>query len=582
MLLRLSADDPRFRELSFNAGLNLLVADTTPVSVGTDSRNGTGKSSMVELLHFLLGARVDKKRLVMRPALCGTAFSLQLDWPGVAGGTLTVTRRGSRAEVVVLDHDVEPGADAIFDVGGPVEISVPRWAQLIEHSLFDLRGSHPGISGRAMLSFLIRRVSTHAFNSATRTYGQQSEADAAANLAYLLGLDWRLVTGYRDITAREATRRQLRKAVSDPVWGKIVGRTADLRGQIALAEQEVQRLNGEIAAFRVVPQYEELKLRADEIDHRIRGLNARDTIARRNLSDLKAAVAEATDQDVRYLEPTYRELDVLLGAQVRQRFEGVRAFHQSIVHNRRKYLAEEIRTTEEGLERTRAERATLGAELQIVLRTLNEGGALEALTALQQALAQKQAHVEALRHRYDAAQTLEASALEIKAKRVDLQRALKQDLDERQQQQREATLLFSTYARRLYGQGRQAYLAMDAEPGTLRITPHIDSDDSRGIGNMVIFCFDLALAVIAHRHGRGPDFLVHDSHLFDGVDDRQLVAAFELVREVSVEEGLQYIASLNSDDLGKVERRGFDAADSILSTRLTDAYEGGGLFGFRF
>lgn len=39
---------------------------------------------------------------------------------------------------------------------------------------------------------------------------------------------------------------------------------------------------------------------------------------------------------------------------------------------------------------------------------------------------------------------------------------------------------------------------------------------------MVIFCFDLTLAVLAHRHGRGPDFLIHDSHLYDGVDERQI------------------------------------------------------------
>ncbi|MCP2311828.1 uncharacterized protein YydD (DUF2326 family) [Kitasatospora paracochleata] len=37
---------------------------------------------------------------------------------------------------------------------------------------------------------------------------------------------------------------------------------------------------------------------------------------------------------------------------------------------------------------------------------------------------------------------------------------------------------------------------------------------------MVIFYVDLTLAVLAHRHGRGPDFLVHGSHLYDGVDAR--------------------------------------------------------------
>ncbi|WP_245685129.1 DUF2326 domain-containing protein [Streptomyces exfoliatus] len=54
------------------------------------------------------------------------------------------------------------------------------------------------------------------------------------------------------------------------------------------------------------------------------------------------------------------------------------------------------------------------------------------------------------------------------------------------------------------------------------MAPRVDSDDSRGIASMVIFCFDRTLAVLAHRHGRGPDFLIHDSHLYDGVDERQI------------------------------------------------------------
>ncbi|MFF7339303.1 hypothetical protein ACFZAT_18375 [Streptomyces sp. NPDC008163] len=57
MLRRLSADDPRFRPVEFRRGLNLLVADTHPGARKTDSRNGTGKSSLVELLHFALGAK---------------------------------------------------------------------------------------------------------------------------------------------------------------------------------------------------------------------------------------------------------------------------------------------------------------------------------------------------------------------------------------------------------------------------------------------------------------------------------------------------------------------------------------------
>ena len=66
---------------------------------------------------------------------------------------------------------------------------------------------------------------------------------------------------------------------------------------------------------------------------------------------------------------------------------------------------------------------------------------------------------------------------------------------------------------------------------------------------MVTFCFEFTVAVTAYRGGRGPDFLVHDSHLFDGVDARQIAEALRIAREVCTEGGLQYIISMNSGDL---------------------------------
>ncbi|MFD3844169.1 ABC-three component system protein, partial [Streptomyces sp. NPDC058642] len=260
----------------------------------------------------------------------------------------------------------------------------------------------------------------------------------------------------------------------------------------------------------------------------------------------------------------------------------VQAFHHSVVRNRRRFLDEEIAEITERLTARRDERALLGEEQSRLLRLLNEGGALEALTSLQQALAREQATLEALRHRYDAAQTLEASARQITAQRLRLQQDVTTDLDERADQTAEATLLFSQYAQRLYGEGREAYLAIEAGPNSLQIRPHIHSDDSRGISSMVIFCFDLALAVLAHRHNRGPDFLIHDSHLFDGVDDRQLAAALQLAAEVTRDEGLQYIATFNSDDLDKATRRGFEPTRYLRDPHLTDQLHDGGLFGFRF
>jgi uncharacterized protein YydD (DUF2326 family) len=582
MLQRLTADDPRFKTATFTNGMNLIVADITNGSSDTDSRNSAGKSSLVELIHFLLGARADKKSLPARKALREITFALDMGWPEI--GDLQVWRSGGRPGLVRIQPDigVRTAGETIFQIDEVSELTIEQWNRVIERDLFGLRESHAGVSGRTMLSFFARRVASHGFNEATRTFSRQAEADATTNLAYLLGLDWQLASGYRELGARQATRTQLSKAVNDPVWGRIVGSTADLRGQITLAQAQTERLKGQIAEFQVVPEYERIKEQADEIARRIRQLSQDVVIDQSNLEQLRQAVTEATTVDVEYLEPVYRELGVVLNDQVRRRFDEVQTFHDSVVRNRRRFLDAEIAEITERLEARRVERSRLGDEQARLLHVLNDGGALEALTALQQALAREQAGLEALRHRFEAAQTLEASARQITAQRLELQQALTTDLDERQQQTEEATLLFSQYAQRLYGEGREAYLAIEAGRSSLQIRPHIHSDDSRGIGNMVIFCFDLTIAVLAHRHRRGPDFLIHDSHLFDGVDDRQLAAALSLAAEVAEGEGLQYIATLNSDTLDQARHRGFDPNSYLREPRLTDALDSGGLFGFRF
>ncbi|GAB3958032.1 hypothetical protein GCM10029978_001960 [Actinoallomurus acanthiterrae] len=579
MLRRLGADDSRFKTLNFNAGLNLLIADTTPKSTSTDSRNSSGKSSTIELIHFLLGARADK-HLATRKALRDVSFELLLDWPQVPEG-LRVRRKGSDANVVTLDPDVSADSANRLSIG-PGRVAAAEWVNLLEANLFNLQGEHAGVSGRVLLSFYARRSGSHAFNEPIRIHSRQSEVEATTNLAYLLGLDWKLASRYKEIAAREATRKQLRQAVNDPVWGRIVGNVADLRGQITLVEARIAKVEEQIANFRVIPEYENLKNRADEIAMRIRDLSNSDVVDRRNLQELEASVEESTDTEVRYLEPVYGELGVVLPEEVRRRFEDVRLFHDSIVRNRRRYLAEEISSIRERMAERKAERERLGAQQSQILRQLNEGGALEALTMLQQAYAQERASLEALRNRLAAAQELEASARQITAMRLEVEEEMAADLEDRESRTREATLLFDEFAKRLYGEERGGYLAINAGRNSIKIIPRIDSDDSRGISNMVIFCFDLTVAVIAHRHNRGPDFLVHDSHLFDGVDDRQLKAALELAGETVDAEGMQYIAMLNSDDLNKAVSRGYDPGNKILSPRLTDEYSDGGLFGFRF
>lgn len=579
MLRQLSADDPRFKTVVFSEGLNLIVAEKTNSSADTDSRNGVGKSSFVELLHFLLGGKPDRNDLTGRLPLRDWTFSLEMDWPNL-NEPLHVSRSGAAPAKIWLDPDLIGADEAhIFDLPG---CSTPgEWQSLIERKLFGLEGDHPGVSGRALLSFLMRRASGHGFNEAVRTFARQPEAQATPNIAYFLGLDSALAARYQGLAAKKAVNDQFRKAVNDPVLGRVIGKSADLRGEIAVQRAKISEIRRQIDQFRVVPEYEAVKDRADELARRIQDLAQQDAVDRHNLDYLEKAVTEAVDPEVKYLEGVYRDLGVILGDQVRRRFDEVKAFHAAVVRNRRVHLGDEVTTTKSRLEERRSARGRLDTELSEHLRQLSEGGALEALTTLQMALGREEAALGALAHRFEAAQAVEAGTRELAAERVELEREVANDIQDRRFQVDQATLLFNSLVGRLYAD-RHAYLAIDAGATSLKIDPKISGDRSQGITRMEILCFDLTLAVIAYREGRGPDFLVHDSHIFDGVDGRQMKSALDLAVAITREEGLQYVITINEDDLEKALDEGFTAANHIISPKLTDVYEDGGLFGLRF
>ncbi len=578
MLRRLGSNDDRFKEITFQPGLNIIVAVRTVGSSETDTRNGSGKSSIIELLHFLLGAQIPSGSVLSKTAVRSHTFRLEMDWPRLST-PLRVDRSPSESGTIVLTPDVS-NPFQLHEIPG--HVSLAEWQALLEQQVFGLPAGTSGVSGRAMLSLYMRRIGSHAFNDAVKTHPQQATTEAAANIAYLLGLDYVLALRYRDLAARESTRRKLTTAAKDPVWGRIVGRSSELRGKMTVAQQRVRDLAQQVGDFRVVPEYERLQAEADEIDRRIRQIRLEDAADRRNLQDLVAATTESVEPDTSYLYDVYAELGIALGGAVRQRFEDVQEFHRTVIQNRQSYLADEISSIEQRLFTRQAERDILGEQHSQILQTLSDGGALDALTAMQESLSQERATLAALQFRFEAAQSLEASRAEIVADRSALEAEMRTDIRERERMISDITILFLKYVQRLYGDSRTAYLEFDPTPTQLKIIPHIDSQDSRGIGNMVIFCFDLTIAVVARRAGRGPDFLVHDSHLFDGVDERQVARAMQLAREVTEAEGIQFIATMNSDDLSKAIDQGFDPAGSVIPPELNDQYEDGGVFGFAF
>jgi uncharacterized protein YydD (DUF2326 family) len=123
---------------------------------------------------------------------------------------------------------------------------------------------------------------------------------------------------------------------------------------------------------------------------------------------------------------------------------------------------------------------------------------------------------------------------------------LNQDLQERAANLSEAILTFEGLSSELYGE-RAGSLTISASKSGPKFDVEIHGERSKGIQNMQIFCFDMTLMRLAQERGIGPGFLVHDSHLFDGVDERQVARALQVGARNAQELGFQYIVTMNSD-----------------------------------
>ena len=125
-------------------------------------------------------------------------------------------------------------------------------------------------------------------------------------------------------------------------------------------------------------------------------------------------------------------------------------------------------------------------------------------------------------------------------------------------------------------------LTVENTPNGILIDVSKQGDKSKGIKSMQIYCFDMTLISLLREQGSNIDFLVHDSHLFDSVDSRQVAHALIKGKELSQKYGFQYIITMNSDQIPyDYLPKEFDIESMIVLPRLTDT-DDGGLFGFRF
>ncbi|WGL98397.1 DUF2326 domain-containing protein [Arsenophonus sp. aPb] len=563
---------PSFKNIGeLKPGLNILIAQKTKGATSKQTRNRAGKTSFVELVHFLFGAEADPKSIFRTPELAEYTFGLDFDLSSES--TVVERSGGSKAKIFVTTPSAEK-----------IKYSPTEWCSLLGEQIFGLSspkaaGSKPP-SFRSLFSYFARRQANGAFMSPEKQATMQSTGDMQMALMFLLGLDWQIARDWQTVREREKTLAELKKAAGNGVFGSIIGKAADLRTELTIQEARLKKLRSEIDVFCVLPEYRELEMESTTLTHQLNELANANMLDFSAISDLENALSSEVPPDHEDLQAVYKEVGLILPGLVKRQYEDVKNFHESVIRNRKDYLSSELEAAKLRIELRDTKKAQLDHRRSEILNILRSHGALEQFLKLQGELGRMESEVKTLRQRFEAAEQLEGTKNELEIERNRLMIRLRRDFTEQKDLLAEAIVAYEETSQRLYESAGSMTIDETSNGPVFRFP--MQGERSKGIKSMQIFCFDMMLMRLCTKRQTGPGFLIHDSHLFDGVDGRQVISALRLGAEIAQEIGFQYIVTMNEDDAFKEAIEGFDLQEYVLPTHLTDATEDGGLFGIRF
>jgi uncharacterized protein YydD (DUF2326 family) len=587
MIRRVFSSLATFKNLQLSPGLSILLSDKAPGATDQQTRNRAGKSSFVELVHFVLGGNCEPDSTFRAAELIQSSFGLEMDLFGVP---VRVSRSASEQSKIVVEDatttswPTQPKKEKDSD---RELIGIKDWRSVLGRAFFAIEegvdGEEDDLGGRprfrSLFAYFARRETSGGMREATRNNTMQQTGDMQIAICYLLALDWTIAQQWERIRQKEKQIKELKRIVGQGILTEVLDTAASLRSRLVVADEKLKKVSTTLSSFRVHEQYHDLEREASSLTHEIGELADENELDRTYIDELDAAMNAETPPAPTDLQKLYEEAGVVLPDAIKRRYEDVLQFHESVIRNRRSYLQSEHGAASERVQRRNARREQLDRRRSELMTMLKSHGALDQFIALQAESARLQADVEVLRRRYEAASQLESTSSSLESDRVHLVERLRQEFHERSAILDDAIRAFSNIVEELYGEPGQLEFHPTHNGPDVRIG--IQGDRSRGIGNMEIFCFDMMLQQMCARHKTGPGFLIHDSHLFDGVDARQVGKALAVGARLAKEVGFQYIVTLNSDVLSELPAT-LDIDQYVLPIRLTDATNDGGLFGIRF
>ncbi|MEV7801933.1 DUF2326 domain-containing protein [Microbispora sp. NPDC088329] len=574
------ANQPSFQEITLNDGLNLILAERSEGSSEHDSRNGVGKSTFIEVLHFCLGSSLTAKSVISQLRNSDWQFGLELE---IDGARIHVRRSFSAPNQVIVSGNLRQlgleDENRMFPDEGQT-LSVKAWKDFLGSVTFglgkDIVTQKFSPTFRALITYFARSDRDGYIDPFTTSRQVRTWQKQVFN-AYLVGLNWNYASQWEELREEEKAIRTINKG-SATRNRELMYELENERVRL-IAEQ--RRLEEQVSNFVVVPEYKVIETEARALTRQMRDLANESAILSQMLEKYEEQMESESSGDLDKVQQIFEEAGLLFPEQLSRNLDQVVAFHSQVTQYRRDYLSNEIIRLRKQVHDNQQRLAELDQQRSTRLRMLNTGGAVEELGALQVKLGRTLERLQVVDNRLSSLETVTADEANVASGRQALlSRAL---LDRAERRARWSAVIANFVAATEYLYDNPGTLNFGVNENGYTFQTKMPRSGSDGVENMAIYAYDIALTQVWSAQLNRPGFLVHDSILYEGVDERQVALALNYAKEQAERYDFQYVALLNTDDLptDDLAQLGLDWR-RYVRRELDDSNASSTLLGFRF
>lgn len=587
MIRSIKSNNPNFKPVTFHSGFNVVLADRNSSNDSDDkqTRNGAGKTTLIEIMHFCLGSNVTKDSVFKNENLKGWSFILELD---IGEKIYKIERYTESPNKMYIDGDISSlDFDCKYDKKLKRHYVAPsNFNKAMLEEFYGILATDKNAeyipSFRELISYAIRK-NVEGYRSAFEFFARQKASSIQICNAFFLNLSLEYAGQFQSLKEKKKGIEDYKSAAKSGVVGSLNLNIGELSTEVITRQRDIDSFKEQLDAFQIHPQYEDISKEANLLTNEIH-LLTNTLILRQQLLERyeKSYTEEEPELPIDDIQKIYAEAGVLFPDSVIHPLSNVIDFHKTIVANRKDYLRNEILSLKKEMKEINDKIETLSTQRSEKMKILETHGALTEYVLIQDRYTEAKQLLEDAKKRLESAEYIEDSKSRLKIENQELLIKSRQDYNERIKIREQAISLFKANTEFLYPES--GTLTIDLKETGYAFGVEIKSSRSQGVNYMKVFCYDMVLSELGRTKNRYPDFLVHDSTIFDGVDERQVARALMLAQLKSEKLGYQYICLINSD---MVPYQEFDDEFTSLFNnniilKISDNRENGGLLGIRF